>query len=165
MSTSDEASPLHPDEEAVIRALLPAVTAMMRDFDADLTRDEHLTHTEYLVLVFLSEAPEGTLRLIDLAARTHKSPSAVSRAVGRLENEQLVQRVQASDDGRGSNAVLTDAGLTRLERARRTHITSIRRHLIDHLKGVDLAALARGLEAIAQPEAGPRTTKRAVPRR
>ncbi|MGF7239283.1 MAG: MarR family winged helix-turn-helix transcriptional regulator [Frankia sp.] len=162
---SDEVVPLRRDEEAVIRALLPAVTAMMRDFDAALIREERMTHSEYLVLMFLAEAPKGTLRLADLAARCHKSPSAVSRAVGRLEAEGLVGRVQASDDGRGSNAVLADAGRARLERARRTHFDSIRRHLIDQLEGVDLAALARGLEAIAHPDASTKTGGRATSHR
>ncbi|MGR6974907.1 MarR family winged helix-turn-helix transcriptional regulator [Streptomyces cynarae] len=151
MATGDDVPPLRRDEEAVIRALLPAVAAMMRAFDADLDRAERMTHTEYLVLMFLSEAPESTLRLVDLAAHCHKSPSAVSRAVGRLETDGLVRRVQASDDGRGSNAVLTERGLARLQEARSTHIVSIRRHLIDHLEGVDLDALARALESIAQP--------------
>ncbi len=165
MATSDDVVPLRRDEEAVIRALLPAVAAMMRAFDADLTRVERMTHTEYLVLVFLAEAPERTLRLIDLAAHCHKSPSAASRAVGRLEVEGLVRRVPASDDGRGSNAVLTDEGLARLQQARSTHIISIRRHLIDHLEGVDLDALARGLQSIARPGNSVTATKRGKPGR
>ncbi|MFI5801088.1 MarR family winged helix-turn-helix transcriptional regulator [Streptomyces sp. NPDC051677] len=156
MATGDDVAPLRRDEEAVIRALLPAVAAMMRAFDADLDRAERMTHTEYLVLMFLSEAPESTLRLVDLASHCHKSPSAVSRAVGRLENDGLVRRVQASDDGRGSNAVLTDMGLARLQQARSTHVASIRRHLIDHLDGVDLDALARALETIGHPARAPK---------
>lgn len=162
MATGDDVPPLRRDEDAVIRALLPAVAAMMRAFDAELDRAERMTHTEYLVLLFLSEASESTLRLVDLASRCHKSPSAVSRAVGRLEAEGLVLREQALDDGRGSNAVLTGKGLVRLEQARRTHVVSIRRHLIDHLEGVDLDALARALESIASPENFVKTPKRAV---
>lgn len=163
MATGDDVAPLRRDEEAVIRALLPAVAAMMRAFDAELDRAERMTHTEYLVLMFLSEAPESTLRLSELAAHCHKSPSAVSRAVGRLETDGLVRRTQASDDGRGSNAVLTDSGLAKLEQARHSHIASIRRHLIDHLAGIDLAALARALESIAHPVTAPK--KRATPGR
>jgi len=138
------------DEEAVIRALLPAVTAIMRAFDADMDRAERMTHTEFLVLMFLSEAPKRMLRLGDLAARCHKSLSAISRAVGRLEADGFVRRTQAADDGRGYNAVLTETGLVRLEQVRPTHVASIRRHLIDHLEGVDLRALSRALEQIAQ---------------
>ncbi|WP_405718153.1 MarR family transcriptional regulator [Streptomyces sp. NBC_01537] len=151
MTAGDKVPPLRRDEQAVIRALLPAVAAMMRAFDADLNRAERMTHTEYLVLMFLSEAPECTSRLVDLAAQCHKSPSAISRAVGRLEVDGLVRRVQASDDGRGANAILTDVGLARLEQARYTHVLSIRRHLLDHLEGVDLDALARALDSIANP--------------
>jgi DNA-binding MarR family transcriptional regulator len=151
MATGDDVASLRRDEEAVIRALLPAAAAMMRACDAELTRAERMTHTEYLVLVFLSEAPERTLRLVELAAHCHKSPSAVSRAVGRLEVDGLVRRVQASDDGRGCNAVITDVGLAKLEEARATHVSSIRRHLVDHLEGVDLDALARGLQSTAHP--------------
>ncbi|MCX4706786.1 MarR family transcriptional regulator [Streptomyces sp. NBC_01352] len=151
MTAGDKVSPLRRDEQAVIRALLPAVAAMMRAFDADLNRAERMTHTEYLVLMFLSEAPERTLRLADLAAHCHKSPSAISRAVGRLEVDGLVRRAQASDDGRGANAILTDVGLARLGQARDTHVLSIRRHLMDHLEGVDLDALTRALESIANP--------------
>jgi DNA-binding MarR family transcriptional regulator len=149
MAKGDEVGPLRREEQAVIRALLPAVSAMMRAFDADLTRAERMTHTEYLVLMFLSEAPEHTLRLNDLAAYCHKSPSAISRAVARLEVDGLVRRVRASEDGRGSNAIVTESGLERLKNATSTHIASIRRHLIDHLEGVDLATLAQALQRIA----------------
>lgn len=144
----------------MIRALLPAVTAMMRAFDADLVSAEQMTHGEYLVLLFLSEAPEHTLRLSDLAARTHKSLSAVSRAVGRLEVDGLVRRVQASEDGRGWNAVLTDTGLEALVQARSTHVASIRRHLIGHLNGIDLNALARALESVANEESAAPVSRR-----
>lgn len=147
--TTGQKGALTRDEDAVIRALLPAVTAMLKAFDADLLRAERMTHSEFLVLMFLAEAPERTLRLSELAALTQKSLSAVSRAVGRLEDDALVRRVQAAEDGRGFNAVLTDAGLAALEYARATHVASIRRHLIDHLDGVDLSALARSLESIA----------------
>jgi DNA-binding MarR family transcriptional regulator len=161
----DEAVPLRRDENVLVRALLPAVTAMMRAFDADLIRAESMTHTEYLVLLFLSEAPERTLRLVDLATSCHKSPSAVSRAVGRLEGDGLVRREQVSDDGRGCNAVLTDAGLARLTQAASTHLSSIRRHLIDHLEGVDLDALGGALQKIANPGTSTRTAKRGTSRR
>jgi DNA-binding MarR family transcriptional regulator len=158
----DEVAPLRRDEQAVVRALLPAVAAMMRAFDADLTREERMTHTEYLVLMFLSEAPQHTMRVIDLAAHCHKSSSAISRAIGRLNADGLVRRAQASDDGRGSNAVLTDTGIARLEKAASTHVASIRRHLIDHLEGVDLDTLALALQNIASPDNSAQAPKRAT---
>jgi len=164
MTTGREGA-LTREEDAVIRALLPAVTAMLKAFDADLLRAERMTHSEFLVLMFLSEAPARTLRLSELAALTQKSLSAVSRAVGRLENDGLVRRVQAAEDGRGFNAVLTDAGLAGLEHARATHAASIRRHLIDHLGDIDLDGLARSLESIASSAGSAPTSRRSSPGR
>lgn len=157
--SQDAAAPLTEDEAAVIRALRPAVGAMMRAFDADLVKEQRMSHTEYVVLMFLSEAPGRTLRLSDLAARCQQSLSAVSRTVGRLEADGLVSREQSPDDARAYNAVLTGAGLARLEQAWPTHVASIRRNLFDHLQGVDLHALAAAFQHIAAGEPAAPTTK------
>lgn len=137
------------DELALIGSLKPAVSAMMRAFDADLVRAHQTSHTEYVALMFLSEAPEHTLQLSDLAARCQQSLSATSRAVGRLEAEGLIRREQSPSNARAYNAILTDAGLARFEEAWPTHVASIRRHLFDQLKGVDLHALAMVFQRIA----------------
>ena len=78
-------------------------------------RAHGLSHTGFLALMFLSEAPDRTLRISDLAAVCQRSLSAISRTVGRLENAGLVRREQAPRDARSYNAVLTDQGLARLE--------------------------------------------------
>jgi len=54
-----------------------------------------------------------------------------------------------ADDARGSNAVLTDKGLARLQEAWPTHLASVRRHIFDHLEGIDLAKLATAFNEIA----------------
>ncbi|WP_440105120.1 hypothetical protein [Streptosporangium sp. H16] len=51
-------------------------------------------------------------------------------------------------DARGWSAVLTAAGLARLERAWPSNLASVRRHFLDHLEGVDLARLARALQHV-----------------
>jgi DNA-binding MarR family transcriptional regulator len=141
--------PLTADEEAVLRSLGPAMKVLVRAFGADLIREQGMSSTEYSVLMFLSEAPDRTLRLSDLANRCQQSLSAVSRTVGRLETTGLVSREQAAHDARSFNAVLTDAGLSRLQEAWPTHVASVRRHLIDNLDGLDLHALAAAFEHIA----------------
>jgi DNA-binding MarR family transcriptional regulator len=132
----------------VIRALHAAFTAMMRQFDADLQREHRLSHTEYIALDWLSEAPDRTLGLSDLAARCQQSLSAISRAVGRLEAQGLVRREQSTRDARAYNVVLTDAGLQRYDEATPTHDVSLRRYLFDHLEGIDLDALGDALQRI-----------------
>lgn len=155
MPHHEDVPPLDADEAAVIRSLRPAVAAMMRAFDADLVREQGMSHTEYVALMFLSEAPERTLQLSELAARCQQSLSAISRTAGRLEAEGLIRREQSPRDARACDAVLTDAGLDRLERAWPTHITSVRRHLLDRLEGVDLRALAGAFQRIAAAPAPP----------
>ena len=141
---------LSADEFRVIDALRPAVAAMFREFEADLQREQRMSHTEFTALMFLSEAPGRSLGLSELAARCQQSLSAVSRTVGRLEAQGLVRREQSVHDGRAYNAVLTDAGLSRLLQATPTHIGSVQRYLFDQLHGVDLRTLGEALQRIAE---------------
>ena len=117
--------------------------------DADLMRAHGLSHTEFLALMFLSEAPDRTLRISDLAAVCQQSLSAISRTVGRLENAGLVRREQAPHDARSYNAVLTDQGLARLDEAWPTHLDSVRRYFLSNLQGIDLRAPADSLQRMA----------------
>jgi len=57
--------------------------------------------------------------------------------------------VRSESDGRGQYAVLTPAGLQRLQEAWPTHVASVRRHVMDHLDGVDLDAFADAVGQIA----------------
>lgn len=147
-------TPINVGEFKVIRALHPAFVAMMRRIDTDLQREHHMSHAEYIALMFLSEAPNRTLGLSELARRCQQSLSAISRTVGRMEAQGLVQREQSDQDARAYNAVLTDAGLARLQQATPGHLDSLRRHLFDHLDGVDLEVLADAFERIAVAASG-----------
>jgi DNA-binding MarR family transcriptional regulator len=136
----------------LIDRLRPAVSALFRRFDADLQREQRLSHGDYLVLFFVSQAPNQTLGLSELAGRCQQSPSAISRTIGRLKVDGLVRREQSAHDARAYNAVLTDAGLARLQRATPLHHDSVRRYLLDQLHGVDLRALGIALERISAAE-------------
>jgi DNA-binding MarR family transcriptional regulator len=161
MSEDRAASPpLTPEEEAVVRAFGRAIMVVPRAIDADLLREQGLSLNEYSVLMHLSEAPGRLLRMSELAATCDVSLSGMTRLVTRLEADDLVQRVQCAEDARGSNAVLTDAGLARLEQAYPTHLRSTRRHIMDHLEGLDLPRLADALWRFA-PSAGNPTAPRA----
>ncbi|MFY1672992.1 MarR family winged helix-turn-helix transcriptional regulator [Plantactinospora sp. WMMB334] len=141
--------PLSRDEEAVVRALSRVITVVPRALDADLTREQRLSINEYGVLMHLSEAPDRRMRMNELATAGDLSLSGMTRIVGRLEQQGFVQRIRCPEDARGWNAVLTDAGLTRLRAAYPTHLASVRRHIVDHLDGLDLAQLADALRRFA----------------
>ncbi|MER5409121.1 MarR family transcriptional regulator [Streptomyces sp. NPDC002769] len=141
--------PLTPDEEAVVRALPLLLYALPRAIDADMAREQRMSNTEYLTLMFLSEAPGRRLRMQELARAIEMSLSGTSRIVHRLESEGYIERMQCDTDGRSWHASLTDAGFTRLEEAWPTNLAAVRRHFLDHLKDLDLKKLAAALRNIS----------------
>ena len=137
------------EEEAFLRALARAMLAVPRAFDADLLREQRMSHSDYTALMHLSEAPGRRLRMSDLACAAKLSLSGMTRIVDRLEGQGFVHRERHGGDGRGWNAVLTDAGLERLRQAWPTHLASVRRHIFDHLDDVDVPAFTTALQRFA----------------
>ena len=146
--------PLSAEEEAMLRAFGRVQALLARAVDADMIREQHLPLSEYTTLQVLSEAPDRRLRMTELAVACNLSLSGMSRIVHRLESLGLIERVRCEDDGRGFNAVLTDAGLNRLQRAWPSNLASVRRHIFDHLDGIDIALVTRALERIADANKG-----------
>ncbi len=140
--------PLTAAEEEFIRAFARAALTIPRAFDLDLLREQRMSISEYFTLMHLSEAPDRRLRMSELASASALSLSGMTRIVQRLEAAGLVQRERSAEDGRGWHAVLTDAGLRRLREAWPTHLASVRRHLFDHLGGVDLPSVAAALRHV-----------------
>jgi DNA-binding MarR family transcriptional regulator len=142
------------DEITALRALRPAFNGLLRALDADLIRSDGLSHAEYLVLMYLSEAKDRTLRISDLAAVCQQSLSGLSRTVTRLEAEGLVKRQQAAHDARSFHVVLSPDGRARFRAAQPGHLESVRRHFFDHLGDLDLRGLGKALEEIASATSG-----------
>lgn len=122
---------------AAVVALLPA------SIEAQLQRDAGLTHFGYWVLAMLSEAPGRTLRMSELAARSHGSLSRLSHLVARLEERGWVRRERSADDGRGSVAVLTDAGYAKLVATAPGHVEAVRSLVFDGLTAGQVDELDR----------------------
>ncbi|MEW1773486.1 MarR family transcriptional regulator [Streptomyces sp. NPDC086777] len=145
----DGLKPLTVEEEAVVRALPSILYALPRAIDAQMQREQQLSNTEYLTLMYLSEAPRRQLRMHELAKTIEMSLSGTTRIVQRLEGEGFIERLRCEKDGRSWYASLTDAGLTRLEEAYPTNLDAIRRHFLDHLQELDLKKLAAALRNVA----------------
>jgi DNA-binding MarR family transcriptional regulator len=116
--------------------LLPGV------LDSQLRRDAGLTHFEYFVLAMLSEAPDRTLRMAALAARTNATLPRLSHVVTRLESRHLVERFPCPEDGRATNARLTQTGWAKLVETAPGHVANVREHVIDALSEEQTAQLA-----------------------
>jgi DNA-binding MarR family transcriptional regulator len=69
------------------------------------------------------------------------SRSGLTRLVDRLVQLGYVTRCAVETDGRGAYAELTDAGLEKLEAARRTHRAGVRRSFLARLSATDQIAL------------------------
>jgi DNA-binding MarR family transcriptional regulator len=144
-----ETVPLSSQEQAFLRAFSRAVTTVPRALDADLIREQGMSLSEYFTLMYLSEVPDRSLRMTDLAAAGALSLSGMTRIVHRLEAQGYVRREKSTCDGRSWIAALTDAGYQRLTEAWPTHLASVRRHVMDHLNDAELRTFTAALQKFA----------------
>ena len=142
--------PLNDAEEAVWRALLRLVFALPRTLEADLLRATGLTMTEMIVLVSLADAPEGALRMSELAGVAALSPSRITRLVADLQGRGLVEKRLCVDDGRGHIARLTKTGRSAVRRSYPGRLRNAREHVLDHIHPSELVGLGRVLERIVE---------------
>jgi DNA-binding MarR family transcriptional regulator len=147
-STGGPAPWLSPEEDAVWRRLLAVHGRLIARLDDELRTGYGLSLADYDVLVSLSEAQGGALRMRDLAERVMLSPSGLTRRVDRLVARGLVARRTCPSDGRGSLATLTGGGRELLEAAAPTHVDGVRRYLLEPLGSAALPGLGRALLTI-----------------
>ena len=148
-------APLTFEEEIAWRALARAVLVIPRVLDGELLESQGLNLTEYSVLMNLSEQPDRSMRMSELANVVSITVSGLTRVIERLARQGLVERVRAHTDRRGQLAVLTAAGFARLEKAYPTHLAGVREHVMDHLADLDLVAFADAIANVAAAEMGP----------
>jgi DNA-binding MarR family transcriptional regulator len=134
---------LSDDEQVAWRPFVALLFRFPALLDAQLQKDAGISHFEYMVLSSLSEAPERTLRMSQLAAMASGSMSRLSHVVSRLENRSWVRREPSPGDGRFINAVLTDAGWQKVVETAPGHVAAVRRLLIDELSPSDLTSLGQ----------------------
>lgn len=121
---------------AAVLELLPGA------LDAQLSRDEALTHFDYFTLAMLSEAPERTLRMTTLAARTNATLPRLSRVISRLEAAGFVERMPCPEDRRATNVSLTESGWDKVVHAAPGHVTNVRETVLDALTASEVRQLS-----------------------
>ena len=139
---------LEADEQRLWRAWLRINTRLFARLDAELQAAHDLSMADYEVLVNLSEAPERSLRMAELAERLRLSPSGLTRRLDGLVRDGMVERKKCPSDGRGSLAMLTPDGLALLEATAPTHVAGVRRYFVDPLSPTEQRELARSLDVI-----------------
>jgi DNA-binding MarR family transcriptional regulator len=102
------------------RELLDRHARVTGALERALEAEHGLGVSEFEVLERLASADNDQHRMQDLADSVHLSQSALSRLIGRLEDEGLVTRAICAHDRRGIFACLTEAGRARHAEARPT---------------------------------------------
>jgi DNA-binding MarR family transcriptional regulator len=138
-----EARWLTDDEQAAWRAFITGIRAMLDALDRQMQADSKMSISYFEVLIPLSEAPDRSLRMSELARVTHSSRSRLSHAVARLEERGLVERATVPSDRRGQLARLTDAGYAVVVAAAPGHVGAVRRYVLDRMSQGDLETLGR----------------------
>lgn len=154
---------LDADQQRAWRAYMVGTILLTDRLDAELRQEFGIGLNEYEVLVRLSEREDNRLRMSALADAMRFSRSRITHTIKRMEVAGLVSRGDATGDGRGVTAQLTDKGLDLLVRAAPTHVNGVRSHLVDLADEADFAAMGRVMDAVvdklaaAHPEADLRT--------
>jgi DNA-binding MarR family transcriptional regulator len=138
---------LDPVEMQAWRSYIDSVNALQHALEEDVA-PFGLTMGDYEVLVRLSERPERKLRMCDLASELRLSPSGLTRRLDGLVRSGLVARQPSEEDRRVMLAVLTDDGYTLLTEAAPHHVEGVRRHFIDRMTPVEVAALASAFDKV-----------------
>jgi DNA-binding MarR family transcriptional regulator len=118
------------EQQAAWRPFIALLLRLPAALDAQLQRDAGITNFDYLVLSGLSETPNRTLRMSELAAIASSSLSRLSHVVSRLEAKGWVRREPCPGDGRFINAVLTDEGWQKVLATAPGHVNAVRDLLI-----------------------------------
>lgn len=124
-------------------------TLMLRQrLHRELAERHELSLIDYEVLVCLSAASDGRMRMTELATMLGSTKSRLSHQVGRLEAAGYVRRGRDPEDRRGVTAELTDAGTEVLERSAPTHVAGVRAHFIDLLTADEQETMARAFSRV-----------------
>ncbi len=146
------------DEQVAWRRLGAMVALLPAALESQLQRDAGLTHFGYWVLAMLSEAPDRSLRMSDLAVAANGSQSRLSHLVSRLEERGWVRRERVGDDGRGYVAVLTEAGYDKVVATAPGHVGEVHRLVFETLTPQQIEALDEICSAILARICGPEST-------
>ena len=142
--------PLTRSEEAVWRDVARFLTAAPRLLDEDLQSAAHISLSEYAVLLHLSEARGGQLRVRELADLADLSGSHMTRIIGDLARSGFVLKNRNPEDARGIDVQITEAGLKRLRDAYPVHLASVRSRIMNQIEPNALSCFGDVMTAIVR---------------
>jgi DNA-binding MarR family transcriptional regulator len=162
MDTANKTRWLDAREQQIWAQLSTMILRLQPVLSAQLQREFGISHFEYLIMARLSETPGSMLRMSVLATLCGSSLPRLSQAVGRLEKRGWISRHPDAEDSRYTLAVLSPAGLRRLQEAAPSHVDAVREFVFDRLTQAQTRQLGkicqRILDGLPPDDSWPSTT-------
>jgi DNA-binding MarR family transcriptional regulator len=138
----------------LLSALMRAHEAVLDQVEMDLEGALGLPLAWHEVLVRLARAPDGRLRMAELARSVLLTKSGFTRLADRMEEAGLIARAACPTDRRGTFALITEEGQATLARSDPVVTDAVERRLGNHLTAAERAVLRRALDKLAVANAG-----------
>ncbi|WP_238008627.1 MarR family winged helix-turn-helix transcriptional regulator [Dactylosporangium sp. AC04546] len=132
---------LNEREQRAWRGWIALQAEINRRLARQLQRETGLTGAEYAVLVSLSEAPGGRMRVFQLREAADWEKTRLTHQITRMVQRGLVAREPCTEDPRGAFVVLTDAGWEAITQAAPRHVAHVRHWFYDALSDEQVDAL------------------------
>ena len=129
--TTGEATAIDDGRLTTVGLLFESSAGLRRFLERGLEAEPTLSAQSFDVLIRLARTPGGSLRMSELAAESSLTPSGLTRAVDRLQDQGLVTRRSCPEDRRGAFAELTPAGRDLMDRAIPDHLAQVAQVLDD----------------------------------
>jgi DNA-binding MarR family transcriptional regulator len=139
---------LNAREERAWRAVQFMQLRLEGELARQLAAESGLSYPDYLVLVALTDRPDGRMRMYELGSALGWEKSRVSHHVTRMTGRGLVRKEKCGTDRRGAFVAVTKRGRNEIAAAAPGHVALVRRLFIDRLNPAQLDALGDAAEAV-----------------
>ena len=123
-------------------ALIEVSSLLRHAVEQQLQDAGKLSYVQFQLLARLGDAPEGSLRMTDLADGVVYSRSGLTYQAQLLEQRRLVTRAPSADDERAITVTITDEGRGVLTAVFPGHIAVLQELLFEPLDRADVEVLA-----------------------
>ncbi|MGC8628393.1 MAG: MarR family winged helix-turn-helix transcriptional regulator [Acidimicrobiales bacterium] len=138
---------LNDNEQAAWRAFQEMQMRLSAQLARDVAAHSNLSYADYVVLVVLTEHPEG-VRLFELGMLLGWEKSRTSHQVDRMKARGLVEKCACDKDHRGAVVYASAQGRQEIAAAAPSHVAAVRRLFIDLLSPAQLGELRRISETV-----------------
>ncbi|MGW0828133.1 MarR family winged helix-turn-helix transcriptional regulator [Streptomyces sp. NPDC002845] len=139
---------LTPEAQHAWRSFLRLQKRLEARLSRSMQAESDMSIADFVVLVNLTDVPDGRRRILDLARALEWEKSRMSHHIARMAKRGMVVRDECVEDGCGAFAVITEAGRAAIEAAAPRHVEAVRAVFIDHITQAELRTLAQISERV-----------------